>query len=760
VPTPLRRRLIVLAAAAILPLAVLAAAGLYITIRYQDEQARRVGVELARSVANAVSTELRGSITILQTLATAPAFDRDDREAFYERAIRIVSVQHSWAAITVSDATGRVLLDTRAAAGSPVPALIDTASMNEVIESRAPVVGQLVKHQDGWLFPVRVPVERAGELRYVIAALVRPIAVRDVVTRQQIPDDWVISIVDRHGRRVARSRAHDENLGGWLSETAQALLAPGGDEGYGVSTSLEGDEIFTPYSSVQPFGWKAVLGIPTTTMRAAAARYSLLLGGGVVLSILLGTLGAGWVARGITRPIAQLRDAADALGRRELPRLPPSPLAEVRDVGDALTRAAEALARYEAERDELLEKERAARAAAEHADRAKNEFLAVLSHELRTPLNAVFGWARLLQNNLLRDEAQIARAKDAIVRNADAQVRLIDDLLDLSRISSGKMQIAMQPIRLAEVRQGALDAIRPSADEKGIRITVSADDDSATLDGDPARLQQIVWNLLANAVKFTGSGGEIHLTQQCVGERIEIIVSDTGQGIAPAMLPYVFDRFRQGDSSSTRSHGGLGLGLALVRELTTLHGGSVTATSLGVGCGSTFTVSLPRAADTSALSPVPHTDLAADALLNVTRLDGVRILVADDEADALALAETILSSAGAEVRSASSAARAFELIRDFKPHVLVSDLEMPDEDGYALVRRLRALGVADGGAIPAIALSAYGRPQDRTSALAAGFTMHVPKPVDPGELTAIVANVSAGAATLPRPGYGKMPISM
>jgi CheY-like chemotaxis protein len=262
-------------------------------------------------------------------------------------------------------------------------------------------------------------------------------------------------------------------------------------------------------------------------------------------------------------------------------------------------------------------------------------------------------------------------------------------------------------------------------------------------------------------VKFTGSGGEIHLTQQCVGERIEIIVSDTGQGIAPAMLPYVFDRFRQGDSSSTRSHGGLGLGLALVRELTTLHGGSVTATSLGVGCGSTFTVSLPRAADTVALSPVPRADLAADALLNVTRLDGVRILVADDEADALALAETILSSAGAEVRSASSAARAFELMRDFKPHVLVSDLEMPDEDGYALVRRLRSLSAADGGAIPAIALSAYGRPQDRTSALAAGFTMHVPKPVDPGELTAIVASVIGGSpAAPPRSGYGKMPISM
>jgi signal transduction histidine kinase/ActR/RegA family two-component response regulator len=752
----------VLIAVALLPLAALSGVGLFALARYQDEQAQQVGIELAVSVANSVGTELRSVITILQTLSTAPSLDRNDGVAFRERAIRIVSVQPDWEALILTDPEGGSTLDTRVDAGGASLPVVDTESLRRVIDRREPAVGRLVNHQGRWVFPVRVPVMREGALRQVLTALVRPSAIHDVIARQHIPSDWIISIVDAQGVRVARSRAHEENLGGRLSDSAQTVLAAGGDRGTGVSTTLEGVEIVTPYSSIAPFGWQAVLGIPTASMAAAAWRSSLVMGGGFLLSILLGALGAGWVARGITAPIRRLRDAADQLARRQVPEPIDAGLSDVRDVAEALTNAGRELARYEAEREDLLAKERGARDVAERAGRAKDEFMAILSHELRTPLNAVFGWARLLQAKHLKEEAQVDKAVEAIVRNADAQVRLIDDLLDLSRVSSGKMQLAAEPVRLVDVRQGALDAIRPLADEKGVRITVIADDQSAdTILGDAARLQQAILNLLTNAVKFTDSGGEVLLRQHFVDGQVEIAVSDTGHGIAPDMLPHVFDRFRQGDSSSTRSHRGLGLGLALVKELVALHGGTVTADSMGVGLGATFTIRLPRSAAPVAVAVSGSLD--DSALRSIVRLDGLRIVVTDDDPDALTLTATILSAAGADVRPSPSAAQAIELVQQCKPHVLLSDLEMPGEDGYALIAKVRTLPPSDGGLTPAIALSAYGRPQDRDRALTAGFSMHVPKPVDPGELTAIVADLALSPLS-PRdraaPDHGKMPSSL
>ena len=757
---PLRQRLRILAAVAILPLALTAGAGLYFLSQHQSEQAQEVGLELARSVANAVDTELRGTVTILETLATAPSLDRNDTAAFRERATRIVGIQHSWAAIVVNHAAGTVALDTRTAPDASALPVADPPSMASVLQTRKPVVGSLVRHQGEWLYPIRVPVMREGELRHVITALVKPTAIRDVITRQQAPSDWVISIVDRHGLRVARSRAHGETLGGRLSESGQSVVSGGSREGFGVSYSLEGEKIYTPYSRIEPAGWTAVLGMPTSGVDSAAWRSVAVFGGGVVLSILIGTLAAGWVARGITRPIAELREAAEALGNRRLPESPQTSLAEVRDVGLALSTAAAQIARFAADRDELLEKERTAKESAERANRAKEEFMAVLSHELRTPLNAVYGWAKLLQSNQLKDEAVIAGAKAAIVRNADAQVRLIDDLLDLSRISSGKMRLSKQPVSIADPLQGALDAVRPSASDKGVHIAVAIEDAGCLVAADPARLQQIVWNLLVNAVKFTGSGGEVLLRQQRIDNHVEISVSDTGQGIAQEILPHVFERFRQADSSSTRSHGGLGLGLALVKHLTELHDGSVTAESAGAGRGSKFTVRLPLvAADAPAGSPIPFT-VSPEDLSQVVRLDGLRVVVADDEPDSRSLTETILRGAGAEVRTCASAAEAVRLLGHFNADVLVSDLEMPGEDGYSLIRTIRGRQPAAIATIPAIALSAYGRPQDRLRAIEAGFTMHVPKPVDPRELTVIVAGVAGLVEPIARAGYGNMPSSM
>jgi len=356
----------------------------------------------------------------------------------------------------------------------------------------------------------------------------------------------------------------------------------------------------------------------------------------------------------------------------------------------------------------------------------------------------VYGWARILQGHQLDDTAT-ARALDAIVRNADAQVRLIDDLLDVSRIITGKMRLAVRPVDLGTVVERAIETVRPAAEAKGIRLQSVLDPHAAPITGDPDRLQQVVWNLLMNAVKFTAKGGRVQLHLQRVNSHVEIVVSDTGQGIAPAVLPFVFDRFRQADGSITRRNTGLGLGLALVRHLVELHGGTVAAQSAGEGQGATFIVKLPLtiAEIPAELTPRFHPTAASlDFAPNGVRLDGLRVLVVDDEPDALELASAILSGAGAAVRLCLSAPDALAVLQQWHPDVLVSDIEMPGEDGYALIRKVRALEAQQGGKTPAVALTAYGRTEDRKRTLSAGYSMHVPKPVDPGELTTIIASVA------------------
>jgi CheY-like chemotaxis protein len=351
----------------------------------------------------------------------------------------------------------------------------------------------------------------------------------------------------------------------------------------------------------------------------------------------------------------------------------------------------------------------------------------------------------MLQAGNLDDTVTVARAMDAIVRNADFQVQLIDDLLDVSRITSGKMRLDVHTVDMEAVLRGALDAVRPAADARSIHIQTVLDPRAGPVMGDPARLQQVAWNLLMNAVKFTPRGGRVELHLQRQASQVEVVVSDNGEGIAPDMLPHVFERFRQADSSSTRTHGGLGLGLALVKHLVELHGGAVVARSAGRGQGATFVVTLPVAiADIPAgTAPRAYTSASpAEGLPGIARLDGLRVLVADDDTEAVALARAILAGAGAEVRTCTAAPEALALLQHWRPDVLVSDIEMPGEDGYSLIRKVRALGAEGGGATPAVALTAYGRTQDRTRSLAAGYNMHVPKPVDPGELTTIIASVA------------------
>jgi PAS domain S-box-containing protein len=382
---------------------------------------------------------------------------------------------------------------------------------------------------------------------------------------------------------------------------------------------------------------------------------------------------------------------------------------------------------------------------AEESSRLKEEFLATISHELRTPLSAILGWTRMLRLGQISSEDQV-RALETIERNARAQAQLIDDLLDVSRIVTGKLRMDVQPADPTSFIDAAVEAVRPAADARGVRVQKVMDTGPVSIPGDPVRLQQVVWNLLSNAIKFTPRGGRVQVRSERVNSHLEIIVSDTGQGISADFLPHVFDRFRQADQKTSRQHGGMGLGLSIVRHLVELHGGTVRAASEGIGQGATFTVMLPIAPVYQVDSTGSRVHPAARELLPGhdcgDRLDGLTILVVDDEPDTRDLLRKGLEYCGAKVRTADSAARAIAQLDHDLPDILISDIGMPGTDGYELIRQIRQLPGEKSRNIAAIALTAYTRVEDRLQALRAGYDMHVPKPVELTELVAVAASVA------------------
>jgi len=403
----------------------------------------------------------------------------------------------------------------------------------------------------------------------------------------------------------------------------------------------------------------------------------------------------------------------------------------------------EALEASGAERETMLEAERNARMLAQRTARIKDEFLATLSHELRTPLNAILGWTQLLRSRGAPEPAELDRAMEIIERNARAQVRLIDDLLDLSRIMSGRFRLDVRQVSLGEIVRSALDSIEPTAQTKGVRLESVLDPQSVVVSGDPARLQQVFWNLLSNAVKFTPKGGKVQVVLQRVNSHIEFSISDTGIGIPAAFLPHVFERFSQKDSSTHREYGGLGLGLAICKQLVDLHGGSIRAKSMGEGHGATFVVTLPLiilGEERDPAARVHPTVAELSEVVPMPRLDGVRALVVDDEADALELIQKVLENQGAHVTTVRSGDAALRLLETSVPDVLVSDIGMPGLDGYQFMRRMRAAEPKE-RRIPALALTAFARPDDRKHAILAGYQAHLAKPFDLAELAIVVAGL-------------------
>ena len=402
---------------------------------------------------------------------------------------------------------------------------------------------------------------------------------------------------------------------------------------------------------------------------------------------------------------------------------------------------------------QMMEREQKARASAEVANRVKDDFLAMLSHELRTPLNAIIGWSHLLKTGRLNEEDR-ERGIDVISRNAAAQREIIDELLDVSRIVTGKLKLETMPVELATVIDTAIDAVRPAAETKGIEIVTLLDRSGGLVDGEAVRLQQVIWNLLSNAVKFTPKQGRIEVESKVIGNDVQVTIRDTGEGIEPEFLPFIFDRFRQADSSAKRTHGGLGLGLSIVHSLVEMHRGEIHAASDGKGKGATFILTLPMMAvsgleektiethdtDRAAVKVQQNGDLSASEPQS-DLLRGLKVLTVDDQQDTRELIALALGRYGAEVKASDSASHALELIKVWKPHVVVSDIGLPEMDGYDFLRRLREIE-GDGERIPAIAVTGYAGALDESKALNAGYTVHLSKPIELSVLASAIAKIS------------------
>jgi signal transduction histidine kinase len=740
----IRSLLLLFAAFSVLPVLVFSFLITVVFWRQQRAAFEDQFLDRVRGMAIALDREHNGMIQVLRSVASSSALDEGDLVEFRRQARRVLGEQRSWTSLVLIDANKKALIDLRLSAGEPLPSLAALPFVDSALADHHPVVSDLVRDplNGEYVTYVGVPVMRGLEARYALFAVVPLPTWLALIGAYPVAPDATMTLLGSDYVIIART-LNNERWVGKVPSPGLLRNAREAPEGAYRNVGLEGQWFYSAHSRARLSGWTIATGVPPSHVEGALRLSTTGVFLGAALAMSLAAVFAIGFGQRIARPVAALGDYAAGLGQGQPPAAPPilSRIEEMDAVAAALQQAGATIEAREAERDALLGREQAARAAAEEASRAKDEFLAVLSHELRTPLNAVYGWAHLLKEDSL-DAAGKTRALDAIVRNANAQVQLIDDLLDVSRIVSGKMRLDVRQVDLRAVAEAALDAVRPAADAKGLRLESVLDPRAGPVMGDHGRLQQVVWNLLMNSVKFTPKGGRIQLHVYRALSHAEIAVSDTGQGIESAVLPHVFERFTQGDSSSTRSHGGLGLGLALARHIVELHGGTVAAESAGVGRGARFLVRLPVALahveeGVTARGALPSAEATA-----APAIARVRVLVVDDDRDAVDLAATILTGAAADVRTARSAEEALRVMTEWHPQVLVCDIEMPGEDGYSLIREVRAVDAAGGGYTPAVALTAYSRVEDRIRSLGAGFTMHLPKPVDPAELVAVVASLA------------------
>ena len=722
---PLRRRLFLLVLAAILPIAAVSGLALGALWLQQRSQAERLGLEITRALSIAEDAELRRAIAVLEGIAASPSLDERDFRRYHGVLERILASRPDWRTITLADPSGRQLVNGRTPYGAPLPSASDPGSFAEAVRSASPVIGSLVRGPQGlWAVPVRVPVVRDGAVRYVLTAALKPEAFVGVLERQGLPANWVVSVFDAGGLRVARSRQHNEFLGKPPAPSLEALMRSSSREGTGMSYALEGERVYTTYSRSPATGWTVAVGIPPSFVETGARRSIAVYGGGIALSLALGIFVAVLIARRITAPMAGLSAAAQALGRRESAPMPASDILEIRRVGDSLAFAAAERMRGDAERQQILEREQEARAIAEAANRSKDEFLAMLGHELRNPLGAIANGARLLD---AADEPTRAHARDVIARQVQHLARMTDDLLDAARAMTGKIVLQRQPLDLAQAASRAVAALRASGRAGEHRFLERVE--PAWVDADPTRIEQVLANLFANAVKYTPPGGLITVSVAREGADAVLRVADEGIGMPSELVGRVFDPFVQGERPLDRSFGGLGIGLTLVRRLAELHGGSAGAASEGPGKGSVFTVRLPAV-------EAPAARLRGRAAEAAGR--SREVLLVEDNRDARETLQRLLEHEGHRVSVAVDGPAALDALRSARPEIALIDIGLPGMDGYELARRIRADVDAERKLV-LVAVTGYGMPEDRRRSADAGFDAHLIKPLDLAALAAVLA---------------------
>jgi signal transduction histidine kinase/ActR/RegA family two-component response regulator len=705
---PLRHLLVLLTAIGLLPLALLGIWSIHVASEYRQREHERALLDLARALSSAVDAELDTSVAALSGIANSPAMMAGDIRSFYDVARLQAQAQPEWLGVFLADQHGATLFRTNSPFGAAPPAPADPDSLQRALSLHRAVVGRIARGPSGRAaVPVRIPVTDSHGHTYVLSAVVKPDRILRVIERQQAPSDSLIAIIDASGHIVARSKNQERFVAQSITPALRALIDKNGLEGAGPTYTKEGDLVTTAYSRLSRYGWTVVANTPAATLRSGFFEGIAVYAAGIALSLTI-CIGLAYLLSGrIVRAFNGLRLAAAALGAGRHVSVPPSRIRELTRMGRALEAAGRQRARREQERSRLLASLEEALEQARAAGQAKDEFLAVLGHELRNPLSPIVASLDLMD---MRDEPGARRERTIMRRQVTHLKRLVDDLLDVSRIASGKLQLELRPLNLADTVRHAVAAL------PGHALTLDAPD-AVWVEGDDSRLVQVLNNLLSNAARFGSTATSITLAPDPIDGFATLAVQDNGIGMDAALLSRIFEPFYQAPQPLARRTGGLGLGLAIVRKIVELHGGSVRADSAGPGRGSRFELSLPLAA-----APALPADTAP-----VTAQQPRRILLVDDNEDAAAGTGTLLRQMGHTVDTAHNAAEALALAQSRPPDVAILDIGLPDMDGYALAVLLRR---THGQGMRLVALSGYGRQADVERAAQAGFDLHLTKPAD------------------------------
>jgi signal transduction histidine kinase len=708
----LRSHLLVLTIGTLLPMIVFAIAGAYWLTERERSTFERGATERVRAVLTAVDQELKSSISTLEALASRSEFLSGDLREIHADLARALGSQADWADLSLADIAGRQLISARHRYGASLPAIRERTSFERVLRTAAPAVGDLIPGlpPQEQQFTVRAPVIVDGVVRYVISAWVKPESINALLMAQRLPADWVGVVLDGNYHFVARTANPDQNLGHPASDSLRAALS-GSEEGWFRGVTVEGSDVYTPFSRSAYSRWSVALGIPARVVDEARRDTIISLLASTALAGLIAVALAIWLGRRFSAPIVELASAAKKIGEAGAwPEIPVSSrVYEVVELSRALQKSVERLHRADNAQREAISQLRV-------SDRAKDEFLAMLGHELRNPLAAIAGASSILSSPRVPDD-MAERARSILRRQINNLSRLVDDMLDVSRTLAGKITLVKRPVELSNIVTVALSAFRSSGRLQ--RHDVSVDFSNAWIDGDEVRMEQVVSNLIGNAIKFTPPGGSIAIKVEASEGDAMLTISDSGRGIPADLIDKVFDPFVQGGQTADRAQGGLGLGLALVKTIVELHGGTVSARSEGGGLGSKFTVQVPRIREAAGVETAGQPRAGE-------RIPSRRILIIEDNQDGREMLRALLTIAGHEVHASADGPSGVAAAAQVAPDLVLIDIALPGMEGYEVARRIRA---SNGGkSMRLVAISGFGQAEDRRRSLEAGFDAHLTKP--------------------------------